>query len=446
MRLKSYPKMKDSGVLGLGEIPKHWKIGKLKFVCEMNPSKNEVRKLPKNFEISFLSMEKIGTDGRLRLGERKHLSEVLDGFTYFRNGDVIVAKITPCFENGKGSLCEGLVNEIGFGTTELHVLRPKNEIDPVFTYWWTRSNQFMQNGEASMYGAAGQKRIPMEFIKNFEISYPELISEQKAIGKFLKKYLETTNEKIEKNGKLIHILKEKKQSLINQAVTKGLDPSVPMKDSGAKQVGQIPEQWQVQKIRYLIKFGNQGVNTAIDKVEYSDEGYPIIKAGNIRGKFELNDCDKITEESFKRIPVHHKPKLNDILFANIGAQFGTALSIQFSEPVSIAWNIFLMRLNEKVDSKFLECCINSSYVQEQIKLVSSMNTMSFIPKPDIQNLEILFPPKNEQEQISQFIEKEARKIDYILTKIKLQIKEFREFRQSLISNVVTGKIDVTSSA
>ena len=230
--LESTVTMKDSGIEWIGDIPEHWKIAKIKFFCETNPSKNEVNNLPKDLEISFLPMEKIGVDGKLKLEEKRKLNEVVNGFTYFRNGDIIVAKITPCFENGKGSLCEGLENEIGFGTTELHVLRPKKELDSIFTYWWTRSNQFFQNGEASMYGAAGQKRISIEFIKNFKISYPESILEQREIGEFLKKHIEKTDEEIRKNKKSILLLKEKQQSLINQSVTKGLDPSASMKDSG----------------------------------------------------------------------------------------------------------------------------------------------------------------------------------------------------------------------
>src|SRR4051812_20408765 len=119
--MKQYLKMKDSGLEWIGNIPEHWKIVKLKFVCIINPPKSETSDLPPNYTVSFLPMEKIGEDWNLMLNEIKELADVYEGFTYFRNGDVIVAKITPCFENGKGSLCKNLKNGIGFGTTELHV-------------------------------------------------------------------------------------------------------------------------------------------------------------------------------------------------------------------------------------------------------------------------------------------------------------------------------------
>ena len=114
---RRYPKYKPSGVEWLGEVPEEWEIGRLKFFCTINPSKSEIAHLSDNMEVSFLPMENIGEDHTLRLDTNKPLSEVWNGYTYFQNSDVILAKITPCFENGKCSICAGLTNKIGFGTT-----------------------------------------------------------------------------------------------------------------------------------------------------------------------------------------------------------------------------------------------------------------------------------------------------------------------------------------
>src|SRR5690242_5513271 len=110
-------------------LPKNWGSKRARFVCEVNPNKSKIAQLDAETEVSFLPMELIGEDGSLDLGETRKLNQVLQGFTYFRDHDVVVAKITPCFENGKGALMLGLRNGIGFGTTELHVLRPKSELD-----------------------------------------------------------------------------------------------------------------------------------------------------------------------------------------------------------------------------------------------------------------------------------------------------------------------------
>ena len=143
----------------------------------MNPSKAEVSNLPKDTEVSFVPMEQVGEDGTLLLDRSKPIDEVYQGFTYFRNGDVLVAKITPCFENGKGALAKDLKNGIGFGTTEFHVLRPKSEITGRFLELVTRLHPFRGQGISEFTGAAGQQRVPESFINNYLAPLPSL-SEQ----------------------------------------------------------------------------------------------------------------------------------------------------------------------------------------------------------------------------------------------------------------------------
>ncbi len=214
--------MKDSGVDWLGKIPKHWDLSRLKFTCKINPSKQEVSKIPENTPVSFLPMEYIGEDGELILEEDKQLDKVFDGYTYFRNQDVIVAKITPCFENGKGAYCIELTNNIGFGTTELHVLRSFPSYFPKYIYYITKSYPFRKLGEATMYGAAGQKRVAEDFIKNFEIGYPDL-DEQKSIINELDNEMDNIDKLIQKINSSINILEEYRISLISAAVTGKID-------------------------------------------------------------------------------------------------------------------------------------------------------------------------------------------------------------------------------
>ena len=118
-----YPEYRESGIEWLGEIPSGWEVRRLRFVSRLNPVKSEVRGLDPQLPVSFVPMEAVGEQGGLVLDTMKPIGQCLEGYMYFRNGDVVVAKITPCFENGKGALAAGLENGIGFGTTELHVLR-----------------------------------------------------------------------------------------------------------------------------------------------------------------------------------------------------------------------------------------------------------------------------------------------------------------------------------
>lgn len=149
---------------------------KLKELTKINPQKSEVRELDPNTLVSFVPMEDVSEAGELNLSQGRMLGEVYKGFTYFKDGDVVVAKITPCFENGKGALMKDLVNGIGFGTTEFHVLRSKDlfRLNPIWLFNVTRSKRFNAYGEMQMTGSAGQKRIPKSFLEDYEITLPPI--------------------------------------------------------------------------------------------------------------------------------------------------------------------------------------------------------------------------------------------------------------------------------
>ena len=145
--LKRYPEYKDSGVPWLGEIPSHWEEKRMRFFVKTNPLKSELE-LNDDTLVSFVPMEAVSIAGGLDLESEKELEEVYKGYTYFRNGDVVLAKITPCFENGKASICNDLTNGVGFGTTELHVIRPSENTTSEYVFYLIRSDTFMKVGES----------------------------------------------------------------------------------------------------------------------------------------------------------------------------------------------------------------------------------------------------------------------------------------------------------
>lgn len=214
-------KMKDSGVEWIGEIPDEWDVKRLKDSCIINPNKSEL-KVNDDIEVTFLPMENIISSGVIDTSITKNISEVYSGYTYFREEDIIVAKVTPCFENGNISIAYGLSNGIGFGTTELHVLRSKDKFDNRFIFYVLQSNRFKLEGIASMYGVAGLKRIPTEFVQNFKFAVPA-IEEQKEIANFIDKKIKEISQIKNEIVLQINKLKEYRQSLIFEAVTGKID-------------------------------------------------------------------------------------------------------------------------------------------------------------------------------------------------------------------------------
>ena len=145
----------------------------LSSLCEINPKKSEIVSLSKTTEVSFVPMAKVSEDGEVDLSESRALADVWAGFTYFAEGDVVFAKITPCMENGKGGIMRGLKNRIGFGTTEFHVLRPmQKETTSEWLYYLTKQKAFRENAEKNMTGSAGQKRVPTHFFDMYTVSIP----------------------------------------------------------------------------------------------------------------------------------------------------------------------------------------------------------------------------------------------------------------------------------
>lgn len=217
LQKRSESELKDSGIEWLGEIPEAWEVKRLKHVTRVNPLKSSFRSSMK-LEVTFLPMENVSEVGDLNLSETREVREVYDGYTYFEDEDVVVAKITPCFENGKGAYLEGLKNGIGFGSTEFHVFRSAKTILPKYLYLITVSHLFRRLGEASMHGAAGQKRVPARFVKNFTIGVPPL-NQQRRLIDGVEKRLEKIAHMVKKLENQNRKIQEYKKSLIYNVVT-----------------------------------------------------------------------------------------------------------------------------------------------------------------------------------------------------------------------------------
>ena len=167
-------------------------------------------------------MENVSANGELDCSARNKIRDLRNGYTYFERDDVVVAKITPCFENGKGAHLSNLETEIGFGTTEFVVLRPKAGIEPRFLYQVTMLSAFRQGGKVVMTGAAGQQRVPVSFMREFLFGLPD-IEEQRTILDVVEKESATLTNAIIRAERAIDLNREYRERLIADVVTGKLD-------------------------------------------------------------------------------------------------------------------------------------------------------------------------------------------------------------------------------
>jgi type I restriction enzyme S subunit len=439
MSFPRYPAYKPSGVEWLGEVPEHWVALRLRFAVTLNPSKQEAKELGDQEVVSFLPMEVIGEDGSLRLEHEKQVAECLSGYTYFRDGDVCLAKIAPCFENGKGAILRELKGGIGFGTTELIVARPEKEkITCEFLDCLFRSRTFRRLGESEMYGAGGQKRIPDSFVRDFAAALPS-IEEQSQITTFLDHETAKIDALIAEQQRLIELLQEKRQAVISHAVTKGLNPDAPMKDSGVEWLGEVPEHWTLKRLKHLSP--NLTVGIVVNPSEYvSDEGLPFVYGGDIReGVIDWENSRRIAPAMSDK-QAKTRLRSGDLLMVRVGAPGITAVVPAECEGGNCA-SVMLIRQGS-FSSQWLCFTLNTRIVRFQVEVVQYGAAQEQFNISHAVNFWLPVPPRPEQDRIATFLLSEHEKAQGLILQAQNAVSLLQERRSALISAAVTGQIDV----
>ena len=416
---------------------------RLKHICFINPRKSEV-KLADEAEVTFVPMERATEDGVIRTTEPRSLGEVCQGFTCFRDEDVLVAKITPCFENGKGGHCLGLANQTGFGSTEFHVLRPKPGLVPRFLFYITRTHEFRKLGEVRMYGAAGQQRVPESFIQDWLVWLPETIL-QNGIADYLDRKTAETDALIGKKRRMIDLLHEKRRALISEAVTKGLDPDVPTKYSGFPWLGNVPAHWTVERLRWRLRSIGQGWSPQCEGRRADPGEWGVLKVGCMNSGIFDESENKALPPELDPVP-ELEIRVGDVLMSrsNTVELVGSVGMVHQTQGRIILCDK-LYRLDfdgAKLLRSYSVHLLRSRAARLQIErdATGASSSMKNISNEVVANMAFAFPQLDEQRRIDSFIEVELRKIAGLERRISMQIDRLREYRQTLISNAVTGSI------
>jgi type I restriction enzyme S subunit len=438
---KRYPSYKPSDLEWLDEIPTHWQSKRLRFVADLNPAKSEVRGLDSEHLVSFVPMEAVGENGGLALNAMKPLGDVLQGYTYFRDGDVVVAKITPCFENGKGALAQRLESGIAFGTTELHVLRAREGVDRRYLFYITLSDHFRRLGAASMYGAGGQKRVPEEFVRDFSHPIPSDV-EQRAIAAFLHRETARIDAMISNEERLVKLLEERRTSLITRAVTKGLDPNAPMKNSRIAWLGEVPSHWEVKRTKFAARLRSGHTPSRQHPEYWEDCTIPW---------FGLADVWQIRDGRMEQV-YETNEKISELGLANSAARLLPKDTVMLSRTASVGFSA-IMGIDMATTQDFVNWVCGATlrpryllYVfrsmQDEFRRLTMGSTHQTIYMPDVGKFSAPIPPIAEQDRILEFIGRQTQSIDDLQHKIRAAIDRLTELRTSLIFAAITGKIDV----
>ncbi|MDH1917178.1 restriction endonuclease subunit S [Acinetobacter junii] len=421
-KYQAYAEYKDSEVEWLGEIPSHWKLTRLKFLA------------------------------KIRNGQDYKHVETETGFPVMGSGGQFTFSSTYMFDRPsvllgrKGTIDKPLYIDEPFWTVDtMYYTEVNKDIDVKYFYYLSKTILFNRYSTNTALPSMTQENL-----NNFEFSVPPSVFERNQIRNFLDHETTKIDHLIEKQQQLIELLKEKRQAVISHAVTKGLDPNVPMKDSGVEWLGAVPEHWTVSKLKYIKSHeqnafvdGPFGSNLKSEHFVEDGDVYVIESNFATTGNLETSNLKRITTKHFETI-CRSEAKGGDIIIAKIGARFGSSSILPILDKKAVvSGNSLKLTVNCKIcdvnyANKLLQHLKNEGAIDDGVN-GSAQPALSL---GGLNTLPFLLPPLDEQIKIIQSLDLKVSKIDQVISQVKKQILLMQERRTALISAAVTGKIDV----
>lgn len=436
------PSKQSINISYLGSVPPGWTIGRLKYSLSINPSHKECGAVPSGTKVPFFAMESIGDDGALKIEAEKSFEEASKAYTYFKNDDVIIAKVTPCFENGKGALVKGLEGGYGFGTTELVVLRASEKLNAKFLYYISLSNEVRHGGTAFMTGAGGLKRVPDDFYLNLVWPLPS-ISEQIKIVNFLDRETSKIDELIQKQEKLIELIQELQQAKILMCVTRGIKPVAKLKKSTNIWLDEIPSSWGEGNLKVLSKIYSGGTPDKSKQEYWTNGTIPWLNSGSVNDFYIFEPSEYITVEALSKSSAKWI-KSGSVLVALAGQGKTKGMAAQLMFDSTCNQSMCAIVPSEKLNSNYLLWWLSANY--QNIRNLAGGDLRDGLNLEMIGSIKCPLPSINEQIEIAKYLDSVKEKNLHLIERCKKSIELLTEHRSSLISAAVTGKIDVREVA
>ena len=432
--MKRYDSYKDSGVEWIGEIPSGWKKGKLYQYSEMSNGSTPSRVKTEYWEDGTIPWMSSGEINKRKIKQ-------IDGRISregFENSSTRLLPIGTVMMglNGQGKT-KGTVGILEIETTcnqSLCGMIFKDSVNPMFSYYFLDSQYYHIRG---LVGEGQREGISVTFLGRYPFLIPPL-SEQSQIVSFLDTNTSLIDSLIEKTQRKIELLKEKRTSLINEVVTKGLNPNVEMKDSGVEWIGEIPSHWEVKKV---IHFGDVTLGkmlTPEDKGGYILK--PYLRSQNIQS--EIVDVSDVKEMWFSESELDKLKLWKGDLLLNEGGDVGrTCMWDDELEECYIQNSVNRLRFFEDSQKYFLYLSVLYHSVGHYDSIVNRVS-IPHLTKEKLESVRFLRPPLSEQNEIVSYLDEHTQLIDKTISIEGKRIELLKEYHQSLISEVVTGKIDV----
>jgi len=431
-----YEAYKDSGMELLGEIPVHWEPLSNKYIFKLK----KILVGKKSSEYDLLSLTLNGIIKRDMENPEGKFPAEFDTYQEVSPGDFVFCM----FDVEETPRAVGLSSFNGMITGAYTVFVPLSHYNKMFLYYFylnLDSNKMMK----PLYKGL-RNTIPKDHFFDFQTFVPPT-EEQTTIASFLDCKTEKIDKAVVIKEKQIQLLKERRQILIQTAVTKGLDPDVPMCDSGVEWIGEIPKHWGMKRLR-LIGLTQNGISAG---AEYFGSGYPFVSYGDVYNNRELPRSVKGLAESSIQDRMHYSVMKGDVLFTRTSETVEdigfTSVCMKTIEKATFAG--FLIRFRPK--SGLLEPGFSKHYFSSYMHRAYFVREMNLVTRASLsqgllKNLPVLLPPKDEQIAIYNYIQTQSAKIDKAIAIQEKMIERLKEYKATLINSVVTGKIKVPQIA
>lgn len=422
----------------------NWPTTRLRYVTDLNPGiRADLLQAP-DVEVSFLPMDAIGEDGTLDLSRNRAVAEVRNGYSYFEEGDVAFAKVTPCFENGKGALMRGLELGAGFGTTEITVLRPKVGTEPRFLNYVLRSEQFRQNGVGAMTGAGGLKRVPDEFTRDFKTPWPTP-AEQERIANFLDVQTARIDALIAEKDALASSLQDIAEVTAYDLVTRGIYRNVARTAHREEWLREAPAHWGLQKLRQLATVGNGSTPKRDNESYWSSGKIPWLNSGAVNAARITEASDLVTPTALKEC---HLPMVREgstvVALTGQGKTRGTASFTEIETTIN-QHLAYVSLFDARMSDEYLWVYLTGMYSVLRHLSDGEGSTKGALTCEQLNQLRVLLPPPDEQKEIVATYRERVTAVENLREHAMLHIARLREYRSSLISAAVTGQLDLSTA-
>ena len=425
--MNRYEEYQETGFEWLGKIPSNWGLSRVgKFFTERSEKVDDVTYPPLSVTMSGI-VDQLSDVAKTNDGGNRKLVKKHDFVINSRSDRKGSSGISPR---------DGSVSLINI------VLEPR-ELDPQFIQYLFKNyyfkEEYFRNGKGIHWDLWTTR---WDQLKNIKFPIPSN-KEQELISRYLDKKTVQIDSLIEKIQKKIELLKEKRTSLINQCVTKGLDPNVEMKDSGVEWIGEIPKHWSLSKIKWVTKKIGSGVTPKGGGDVYSDSGIPFLRSQNIHfDGLHLDDVVFISEEIDGSMSGSRVLK-NDVLYNITGGSIGRCCLMDSDVPMNVNQHVCIVRSKEGLDPSYLLTILSSKFGQTQLEMNLTGSGREGLNFENLGNFLIPMMNDSEQQRIGEKVTRINTDFFILETKLKQRLGLFKEYRQSLISSVVTGKVRVT---